>query len=135
MAESKPLTTSDTSKTHQTEQPHRETNPAANTAEAEIAKSNAVRADILAQQVERESWMPTPTQEENDAAAMGQQVEKKADGSPVEETAEQQMDRQREARKAEGKKPEHKADHKAEHDTRHMEGKKPEGGGSYTTRS
>jgi hypothetical protein len=91
--------------------------PAPNTAESQLAKSNAQKADVLAAQVEREKWMPTPTQAENDAQAMGKPIEKKPDGSPVEETPEQQM--------AGKKKPE---------ETRHMEAKKPEGAG-YQTRS
>jgi hypothetical protein len=91
--------------------------PAPNTAEAQLAKSNAQKAEVLAAQAEREKWMPTPTQEENDAQAMGQPVEKKPDGSPVEETPEQQRARQTEAKK---------------HETRHMEAKKPEAG--YSTR-
>jgi hypothetical protein len=85
-----------------------------NTAEAQLAKSNAQRDAILAENKEREKWMPTPTQEENDAAAMGMHPEKKPDGSPVEHSPEQQA-----AKKDE---------------TRHMEAKKPEGG-SYSTRS
>jgi hypothetical protein len=81
--------------------------PAANTAEANLAKSNAQKAEVLAAQVAREKWMPTPTQEENDAHAMGTPVEKKPDGSPVEQ--------------------------KPGTETRHMEAKKPEAG--YSTRS
>jgi hypothetical protein len=100
-----------------------DTKAAPTTAEAQLAKSNAQKADVLAQQVAREKWMPTPTQEENDAQAMGMPVEKKPDGSPVEETPEQQRARQIEA----GKK-------KPEETTRHMEAKKPEGSG-YATRS
>jgi hypothetical protein len=75
--------------------------PAANTQEAALAKSNAQKAEILAAQVAREKWMPTPTQEENDAQAMGMPVEKKPDGSPVEETPEQHT-RQMEAKKPSG---------------------------------
>jgi hypothetical protein len=90
--------------------------PAASTAEANLAKSKELNAEILAAQVEREKWMPTPTQEENDAHAMGAPIEKKPDGSPVEETPEQQR----------AKKP--------GSETRHMEAKKPEGAG-YQTRS
>jgi hypothetical protein len=93
--------------------------PAPNTAEANLAKSNAQKAEVLAAQVEREKWMPTPTQEENDAQAMGMPVEKKPDGSPVEETTEQKARQADEAKK---------------HETRHMEAKKPEGAG-YQTRS
>jgi hypothetical protein len=73
--------------------------PAPNTAEAALAKSNAQKAEVLAAQVEREKWMPTPTQEENDAQAMGTPIEKKPDGSPVEETPEQTKTRQMEAAK------------------------------------
>jgi hypothetical protein len=58
--------------------------PAAARAQADLAKSNAQKEKILAENKEREKWMPTPTQAENDAAAMGQPVEKKPDGSPVE---------------------------------------------------
>jgi hypothetical protein len=94
-----------------------DTKAAPTTAEAQLAKSNAQKADVLAQQVAREKWMPTPTQEENDAQAMGMPVEKKPDGSPVEKSPEEQQ-----------------AKKKHEHDTRHMEGKKPEGG-SYSTRA
>jgi hypothetical protein len=86
--------------------------PAANTAEANLAKSKALNAEVLAAQVAREKWMPTPTQEENDAQAMGTPVEKKPDGSPVE---------QPEQTKKPGT------------ETRHMEAKKPEAG--YSTRS
>jgi hypothetical protein len=80
------------------------------TTEGQLAKSEERKADILAQQVEREKWMPTPTQEENDKAAMGMHVEKKPDGSPVELTPEQQAEQRRQ-----------------------IEAKKPSGGG-YQTR-
>ncbi|SIO49799.1 hypothetical protein SAMN05443247_06550 [Bradyrhizobium erythrophlei] len=93
--------------------------PAPNTAEAQLAKSNEQKAHVLAQQIEREKWMPTPTQHENDAQAMGMPVEKKPDGSPVEETPEQQRTKQLEAKKPEG-------------DTRHMEAGR---GAGYQTRS
>lgn len=94
---------------------------AATTAEAQLAKSNAQKADVLAQQVEREKWMPTPTQDENDKAAMGQASAKKPDGSPVELTAEQQAEEQKKQRQ------------QGSETTRHMEARKPEGGG-YQTR-
>jgi nitrogen fixation/metabolism regulation signal transduction histidine kinase len=86
------------------------------TAEAQLAKSNEQKAAVAAAQVEREKWMPTPTQAENDAQAVGSPVDKKPDGSPVELTAEQQAEEQK------------------KQTTRHMEAKKPEGGG-YQTRS
>ena len=75
-----------------------ETKAAPTTAEAQLAKSNAQKAEVLAAQVTREKWMPTPTQEENDAQAMGMPVEKKPDGSPLEHQPEQQT-RQIEAAK------------------------------------
>ena len=62
--------------------------------------------------------MPPPTPEENDRFALGQPVDKKPDGSPVEDTPEQQRDRQLEHRKSEK--------------TRQMEGKPAAG---YNTRS
>jgi hypothetical protein len=77
------------------------------TAEAQLAKSNAQKAEVLSAQIAREKWMPTPTQEENDLQALGTPpTEKKPDGSPLE--------------------------HPEQH-TRHMEAKKPSGGG-YQTR-
>ena len=63
----------------------------------QLAKSKEAQTKILAEHKEREKWMPTPTQEENDAAAVGQgPVEKKPDGSPVEETPTKQMEAARE---------------------------------------
>jgi hypothetical protein len=68
--------------------------------EAQLAKGKEIHDKIIAEHKEREKWMPTPTQEENDRAALGEFVsEKKADGSPVEETPEQQHKRQMEAKK------------------------------------
>ena len=62
-------------------------------AAAELAKSKEQREKILAVHKDMEKWTPTPTQEENDAAAMGTPVEKKKpDGSPVEETPTKQME-------------------------------------------
>jgi hypothetical protein len=62
---------------------------AATTAEAQLAKSNALKAESVDAMKEREKWMPTPTQEENDLAATGQHPAKKPDGSPVEKAPEQ----------------------------------------------
>jgi hypothetical protein len=111
------------SATHTTGDKNTTANAATATAEAQLAKSNEQRQDILAQQVEREKWMPTPTQDENDRAAMGEAVlEKKPDGSPVELTAEQQAEAQKKHRQQQSE------------STRHMEARKPEGA-SYQTRS
>ena len=84
-----------------TAQPAKSTTPppASEAQQAQLAKSNALRAESLTAMKEREKWMPTPTQEENDKAAMGETVEKKPDGSPVEETPEQQRTKQMEAKK------------------------------------
>ena len=93
MTETKPLTTTDVNR--QTGNPA--TAAATTTAEAQIAKSNEQREAILAENKEREKWNPTPTQEENDKAAMGMGIaDKKPDGSPIEPTAEQQQQEQQE---------------------------------------
>jgi hypothetical protein len=93
MNETKPATTASTS---QAQHP----NPAA---AQELAKSKETRDKILAEHKEREKWMPTPTQAENDAAAMGHPVaEKKPDGSPVELTPEQQQKQMEAAKKPGG---------------------------------
>lgn len=54
-------------------------------AKAEQAKAKEAKDKILAIHKEREKWKPTPTQEENDLAVMGQnKLEKEPDGSPEE---------------------------------------------------
>jgi hypothetical protein len=52
-----------------------------------LAKNKEAHDKILAAHKEMEKWKPTPTQEENDLAALGQmKMEKEPDGSPVQET-------------------------------------------------
>jgi hypothetical protein len=52
----------------------------------------------------QEGSKPTPTQDENDSAAMGDHVmNKEPDGSPEEESPAVQMQKHEEARKAKGK--------------------------------
>ena len=76
-----------------------------NSPEAQLARSNELKAEAVAAMVAREKWMPTPTQEENDAHAMGKPMNKKPDGSPLEETAEQ-IHAKNKTRSMEAKKPE-----------------------------
>ena len=69
----------------------------------QLAKSKEQHDKILAEHKEREKWMPTPTQEENDQAALGVgPVQKKPDGSPVELTPEQQQKQMEAAKKPGG---------------------------------
>lgn len=82
---------------------HEPVKAASPAAQAELAKSKEQHDKILAEHKEREKWMPTPTQEENDQAALGNPVaDKKPDGSPIEETPEQQRNKQMEAKKPSG---------------------------------
>ena len=56
--------------------------------QAEIDRGKAIKEKALKNQKDMDSWKPTPTQEENDLAALGQQVmDKEPDGSPEEGTA------------------------------------------------
>jgi hypothetical protein len=50
--------------------------------QAQLAESNEAKEKIVAAAKERDRWRPTPTQEENDRAKLGEHVmEKQDDGS------------------------------------------------------
>jgi len=73
-------------------------------AKKRLAEEKAAREKMV--QEAPEAPKPTPTQEENDLAALGVHVpEKEPDGSPLQDPFAQQLEKEKQSKQAEAKKP------------------------------